>query len=494
VYFLKNISSNIFLMRLKMDKQIINLQVLEALVSQGESDSLEFKKSTAELHSAAKTLCGILNHNGGFILIGVTDNKRIIGQEVSHQTRQEIVNLIKKIEPAPLIDIDYVQVDDSSRQVIVLKAYHDEYATPYTFEGKPFDRLQAQTFPMPQERYHRLLLERTQNNRGWEDGIAEEVTLNDLDHNEIIKTIRDGVSAGRIPPTKETTDPFEALFRLQLVRNKHFINAAVVLFAKEPTQWLPQCRLRLARFRGKDKRQALDNRQIEGNAFHLLEEGLIFIQRHLPIASYFKPGEIQRIDEPLIPIEALREIFVNAICHRDYRSTGSSISCAIYDEYLEIWNEGSLPEGLSFDELKSLHDSRPRNPHIAKVFYCRKLFESWGSGIELITNLCRQAGNPAPDFFERSGGFCARLPFKHSIEPAQLEAILPVTYKLNTRQQEILELLEKESLQSASELHSNLSATASLRTVNGDLSSLTKYGLVESVGHGRSTKWKRKSR
>jgi ATP-dependent DNA helicase RecG len=299
-----------------MSNTKMSLHDVESLISEGESDIMEFKKSTAELSSAGKALCGLLNHSGGHILIGITDNKRVVGQEVSDQTRQEIGHFIKKIEPAPIVDISYVPVADSSRQVIVLTAYHDEYAVPYTFEGRAFDRLQSSTFPMPQERYHRLLLEKTQKNKGWEDGVVKEVTLNDLDHNEIIKTIQQGVSNGRIPPTKATSDPFEALVRLQLVRNKHFINAAVVLFAKDPTQWLPQCRLRLARFRGNDKRNAIDNRQIEGNAFYLLEEGLIFAQRHLPIASYFKPGVIERVDEPLVPIDALREVFVNSICHR----------------------------------------------------------------------------------------------------------------------------------------------------------------------------------
>ncbi len=260
-------------------------------------------------------------------------------------------------------------------------------------------------------------------------------------------------------------------------------------------EFLPQCRLRLARFRGNDKRDFLDNRQVEGSAFRLLEEALFFAQRHLPIASRFKSGKLERIDEPLIPIDALREVFVNAICHRDYRSTGSSISCAIYNDRMEIWNEGTLPDGFSFSELKSLHESRPRNPRIARVFYCRKLFESWGGGIELITSLCQQGGNPSPEFFERSGGFCARLPFKLSIEPAHLISELSIpSYRLNSRQKEILKLLEKETLLSASEIHSRLSESASLRTVKGDLSLLQQYGLLESIGQGRSTKWKRKNR
>jgi len=478
-----------------MTKKKLNFQDIETLVYRGESDTLEYKKSTSELHSVGKTLCGLLNRHGGNVLMGVTDNKHIVGQDISDQTQQEIANVIKKIEPAPMIDIDYVQVNHSSRQVIILTAYQDEHAKPYTFEGKAFDRIASATFSMPQERYHRLLLETTQKNKGWEDGIAKDVTLEHLDHEEILKTIREGISNGRIASTTLIVDPLEALIRLQLVKNNHFINAAIVLFAKEPVQWLPQCRLRLARFHGNDKRHFLDNKQVEGNAFHLLKEALLFVQRHLPVASYFETGQIERIDEPLVPVDVLREIFVNAICHRSYRSPGSSISCAIYDDRLEVWNEGSLPEGFSFSELKALHESRPRNPRIAWVFYCRKLFESWGGGITLISTLCTQTGNPEPEFFERSGGFCVRLLFKHSmrVPPIATEETL-AALKLKPRQKEILRLLSKGKKMRVGEIHTQLSESLSIRTVKGDMALLQKQKLVESVGKGRTTMWIIKSR
>jgi ATP-dependent DNA helicase RecG len=149
-------------------------------------------------------LCGFLNHRGGHVLIGVTNNQRILGQDVSDQTRQDIASLLKKIEPTPVIDVGYVSIKDSSCQVIVLTAHHDEFAIPYTFEGRAYDRSQSTTSIMPRDRYHRLLLEKTQGNRGWEDGTINDITLDDLDHDEIIRTIQVGVSSGRIPPTKST--------------------------------------------------------------------------------------------------------------------------------------------------------------------------------------------------------------------------------------------------------------------------------------------------
>src|SRR5262249_13582869 len=114
---------------------------------------------------------------------------------------------------------------------------------------------------------------------------------------------------------------------------------------------------------------------IFGHAFQLLDEAMLFIQRHLPVAGRILPDRLERVDEPLFPLAALREALVNAICHRDYQYPGGASSLAIYDDRLEIWSEGTLPFGLRVEDLKRNHASRLRNPLIAGVFYRRGLIE-----------------------------------------------------------------------------------------------------------------------
>ena len=89
------------------------------------------------------------------------------------------------------------------------------------------------------------------------------------------------------------------------------------------------------------------------------------------------PGQLERIDEPLYPIEALREALVNAICHRDYREWGGSLEIAIYDDRLELGNPGTLHFGLTPDDLVREHPSKPWNPHIANAFFRRGIIEHW---------------------------------------------------------------------------------------------------------------------
>ena len=81
---------------------------IEKLVHNGESHKLEFKRSTGVIKSALETTCAFLNSDGGIILFGVTDDKRLIGQEVSDKTKREIAAEITKISPVPNIEIDYV--------------------------------------------------------------------------------------------------------------------------------------------------------------------------------------------------------------------------------------------------------------------------------------------------------------------------------------------------------------------------------------------------
>lgn len=77
----------------------VNITQLKNLIQQGESQHLEFKKSTTQIKPAFETACAFLNNKGGTILIGVKDNGQLIGQEITDQTKQLIAHESRKIEP-----------------------------------------------------------------------------------------------------------------------------------------------------------------------------------------------------------------------------------------------------------------------------------------------------------------------------------------------------------------------------------------------------------
>lgn len=126
---------------------------------------------------------------------------------------------------------------------------------------------------------------------------------------------------------------------------------------------------------------------------------------------------IQRIEELEYPVEALREMLLNALVHRDY--LGSMTQMKVYDHGLTLWNAGSLPAELSIQQLFEAHKSIPRNPLIAEVCYKAGYIDSWGRGVKKISEACEESGLPEPVFHERSGGFLvelARTPVKNEVK------------------------------------------------------------------------------
>lgn len=239
--------------------------------------------------------------------------KNIVGQQVSDKTQQDIASVIQKLQPPAPIDIEYVglELPNPEYKLVVLDAASVKESRPFTFDGRPYQRMGTTTTVMPQERYQQLLLERVHARHRWENQAAANISIGELDQEEILRTARSGVSASRLPESTGT-DATDILDRLGLCTNGGFSNAAVVLFGTKIFPQYPQCQLRMARFRGMDKTEFLDNRQVYGNSFQLLDEAMLFLQRHLPVAGRIQPGLFERVDEPLFPPVALREALVNA--------------------------------------------------------------------------------------------------------------------------------------------------------------------------------------
>ena len=352
----------------------MDIDKIKVLANEGESQRLEFKKSTANLKDIFQTICAFLNGDGGVILIGVEDNGNLVGQDVSDKTKREIGLEIAKIAPFSdsAIEVFYVPFA-SKRQLIVFHVTTDSTNRPYTYAGRAYIRIQTDTFFMPPDHYQQLIMSNSQFQDQWEDQSLSNATIDDLDIAEILSTIKEGVFNGRIPEGFETNDPKKALTHLGLINDEQLTRAALILFGKKPEIKFPQCLLRLARFKGSDKLEFIDNKQVYGNVFHLIRSALSFANLHLPIASTFLKDSVKREDKPLFPISVLREAITNALCHRDYSFSGGSISFAIYDDRLEIWSYGLLPPGLSIGELGELNQSIPRNRRIANILYYHKL-------------------------------------------------------------------------------------------------------------------------
>jgi ATP-dependent DNA helicase RecG len=379
-----------------------NAKQLAALVKEGEGPALEFKRSTGELKEGMQTLCAFLNGSGGMVLFGVRPEGTIEGQVVSDQTLRDVAQAADHFEPPTHVSIHRIKLK-ANREVLTLPTDAARDVRPFTYEGRAYERVGSTTRRMPQAKYERLLLDRAYGTRRWENESAERVKLRDIDRDELFRIVEGAKSAGRLigPVGTRVAD---VLDRLKLRREGRVLQAAVVLFGIEFLPDYPQCELRMARFRGTDKTEFLDQRHVRGPAFKLLEEAQLFCQRHFPLPGKIVPGKLQRVDTPLIPPDAMREILVNAFIHRDYSIAGGAVSLAIFDDRVEVWSAGTYPAGITPAMLTRQHLSVLRNPIIADIFHRAGLIEKWGRGTNRVIEMCRKAGIARP-IFEENGPF-----------------------------------------------------------------------------------------
>ena len=322
----------------------MNYQDIEKLASLKESNNLEFKESTGQLDRSMETLCAFLNCEGGTILYGVKDNGKIIGQEVSDNTKRSIAEAVNRIEPFVELEISYVPILETDKYVIAIHAECQRFMRPFTYKGRAYMRIESTTTFMPQERYNHLLMERG-GKYGWEAMINSDLKITDLDENAILGAVREGIRNGRLPETTIREEIPVILKKFGLFHDGKLNNAAAVLFGKDLYGY-PQCLVRMARFKGTTKRESC----------------------------------------------------INSLCHRSYHQPGSSVSIAIYDDRVEIRNTGTFPADLPIERLMQEHDSKPQNPIIANVLYKSKILESWGRGIGTMVDECKRVGLPAPEF------------------------------------------------------------------------------------------------
>ena len=378
-----------------------NENELSRLIKRGEGLALEFKRSTGELREGMQTICAFLNGSGGMLFFGVRSDGVAEGQQVSDKTLREIAQAFERFEPPVNVPVERLPLE-SGREIVTLRVDGTSDSIPFTYEGRPFERIGSTTRKMSQERYEKLLLERTHSKRRWENQPADEIALKDIDREEVFRIVDIARSVGRLVGPVGRSLP-DVLDRLGLRKNGEILRAAVVLFGKTFLPDYPQCELRMARFRGTDKTEFLDQRQIRASAFKLLEEAELFCQRHFPLPAKIVPSQMRRVETPLIPPDAMREIFVNALIHRDYSIAGGAVSLAIFDDRVEVWSAGSFPREITLASLTRNHLSVQRNPMIAEVFYRTGLIERWGRGTNRVIAMCSDAGMSPPVFEEITG-------------------------------------------------------------------------------------------
>lgn len=188
------------------------------MVHEDENRVLELKQTIGELKEGMQSGCAFLNTDGGWLLFGIHPTKlTILGQNVADKTRQDIAIEMRKFAPAIDLSAQYVPVPDREGMFVIAIYFpvsiYDR--TPYTYDGRPYYKVENTTMPMPREMFdERIRLSNPKKFR-WELTPCDDAKLKDIDNKTLVAAINKGINKGRIPPSAESA-------RSTLERLHHF--------------------------------------------------------------------------------------------------------------------------------------------------------------------------------------------------------------------------------------------------------------------------------
>jgi len=376
--------------------------MVERLLKLHESKTLEFKESLESPSGILKAITAFANTAGGTIVIGVEDKtKKVIGVKDVLMQEERLSDIIyESIAPDLMPDIEICTY--GKKELIIIRVSHGVgpyYIKSLGMERGTYVRLGSTNRRADAERLR--LLQYYAQNVTYDELPCPQATLADVDW-DIVKNLFSDVHK------KFTVAQAQSLGFITKHGSKECPSAgAVILFGKDRLRLFPQARIRCARFLGIEKRELLDQLDIEVYLPLALEEVIKFVRRNTRMRFEIK-DLAPRKEIAQYPPLAVREAILNAIIHTDYAQKGGYISVIIFDDRIEITNPGGLPFGLTMERALA-GASRIRNRVIAKLFYQLKWVEQWGLGLGTIFNECEQRGLKRPKIEELGDEFRVTL-------------------------------------------------------------------------------------
>jgi len=264
--------------------------------------------------------------------------------------------------------------------------------------------------------------------------------------------------------------------RIGLLKENKLTNAAILLFGKKPQRFFMQSEVRCARFKGTEPLEFIDMKVFAGTVIDQREDAVEFVKEHIKLHA--RIIETERVERWEYPLAALREALTNALCHRDYELS-SNVQVRIFDDRIEVWGCGPLPQPLTVEDLRTKHDSILRNPLIGKCFFLIKFIEQWGTGTNRIIRECLNYDLPEPLFEEAAGNLVVTFR-KSKFTEEYLKQL-----SLNERQMNALNHLKANEKITRKE-YSYL-FNCSTRTAFNDLQEMMDKKIVKREGKGKYT-------
>ena len=332
-----------------------------------------------------KSVSAFANTNGGALIFGVDDEGELVGLADSKKDSEDLSESIKcDMDPVPEFELELHEQDGKCFMVVRIVAGNE---TPYYVHLKghrdAFVRIGNESVKANATQLKRLVLK--SEHRSF-DSLETGYQLSDCSFEVLRATYRD-----KTHKAFEDSD-FESF---GLATDRGALTNAGALFADNSP--IRHSRVFCTRWNGLDKTsgvmEALDDKEFSGGLITLLNSTKAFIATNTKVMWRKTPDS--RLEYPEYPERATTECVVNALMHRDYLELGSEVHVEIYDDRMEIYSPGGLPNGKRAQDYDVFTTpSKRRNPVIADMFQRMDLMERRGSGFRKI----RDAYQYSPNF------------------------------------------------------------------------------------------------
>lgn len=456
------------------DKQSAHENIL-ALLAEGMGPDLHWFPESVRLTDLAETLAAMANTQGGKVILGVAPRT---GNLQGIRDAEAMIDLVFQaallVDPVLVLPVPAAQHVTGKQMLVV--TVPEGLPHVYSQQGRYLTRDGRHNTPFSARKLRELLVARGMLQL--ENRVPPDASLDDLDlaqveiYLQVLNRPMDEwqqvlLTRGCLAKEGETLRP---------------TYAALLLFGVQPQRWLPNATILAARFPGVSFSDEFLRQDISGTLPQQLRQAEAFFHDHL--RTVVRMVGLTHQDTPEYPFNAVRELLVNAVAHRDYNLQGDNIHLYIYADRLEVHSPGMLPGPVNLGNLLKARFSR--NAVIVQVLSDLGFVERLGYGLNRVVTAMRQNGLRAPHFEEVGGAFRVTLygqPF-----PAQsLPDLSPFRdLELNPRQRLALDFLSQNARITSSD-YQELCPDVHPETLRRDFADLVQRGVLIKMGSKRAT-------
>lgn len=357
------------------------LKNLQSVLKKGEDYKTEFKETVD--NNLDREIVAFANASGGRIYIGVTDEGKIKGVNITNKLKRKIENIAKNCDPK--IPVSFQEIKKEKILIIEVKESEDK---PHCGTSNFYIR-SGSTSRELRTREIREFME-TEDLLSFDTVSCKQFNFKkDFDKKKLFSFMdRTGTKYSK----RNYTQILENLEVAKRQGSKIILNnAGALFFSKNLERIFLHTETSCALFKGTDKSHDIIDRKIfNEDIISNVEYSMHFLKRNLRLEYKFPKGQLRREEVLEIPEEALREALLNAVTHRNYIFESTSVTVEIFDDRVEIYNFGVLPKKLKRSEFgkKSVF----RNQLIADLMIKAKYINGRGTGVKKMRRLVRKAG------------------------------------------------------------------------------------------------------